>query len=72
MLFGKYFAGIGDRLASSIPNVIKAPLEYLNTINPDSFFIFPVTATEIELKSQALKLVRPVDHPAYQLQHWRL
>ena len=53
--FCKYFADIGDRLASSIPNVIKSPLEYLNTSNPDSFFIFPVTATQIEIEIASLK-----------------
>ena len=53
--FCKYFADIGDRLASSIPNVIKSPLQYLNTSNPDSFFIFPVTATQIEIEIASLK-----------------
>ena len=53
--FCKYFADIGDQLASSILNVNKSPLEYLNILNPDSFCIFPATSTEIENEISSFK-----------------
>lgn len=51
----KYFANIGDQLASTIPNMNKSPLDYMTLPNPDSFYIFPVTSFEIENEISKLK-----------------
>jgi hypothetical protein len=53
--FSKYFAEIGDKLASDIPNVSKSPLEYIDSQTSDSFYIYPTTSYEIEREIMALK-----------------
>ena len=53
--FGKYFAEIGDKLASDIPNVSKSPLEYIDSQTSDSFYIYPTTSYEIESEIIGLK-----------------
>ena len=53
--FNKYFANIGNHLASTIPNVDKSPQGYLTSHSCDSFYLFPTTAEEIENEISSLK-----------------
>ena len=50
--FSNYFANIGSKLASSISNVNNSPLNYLDKTYSESFYIYPVTPTEIENEFQ--------------------
>jgi hypothetical protein len=56
----KYFAEIGDKLASDIPNVSKSPLKYIDCQTSDSFYIYPTTSYEIEREIMALKTSKAV------------
>ncbi len=58
--FSKYFAEIGDKLASDIPNVSKSPLEYNDSQTSDSFYIYPPTSYEIEREIMGLKTSKAV------------
>ena len=58
--FSKYFAEIGDKLASDIPNVSKSPLEYIDSQSSDSFYIYPTTSYEIEREIMGLKTSKAV------------
>ena len=42
------FATIGNNLASSIPLMNESPLSYLTPQKPNSFYLFPTTADQIE------------------------
>lgn len=53
--FNYYFANIGKDLASSIPLVNKSPTEYLKESLCNSFYIFPISADEIEAEITKLK-----------------
>lgn len=46
--FSSYFASIGDRLATDVPNVSKLLLGYIYTCNSESFFLFPTKSSEIK------------------------
>ena len=48
-----YFANIGSKIASSIPNVNNSPLR--DKTYSESFYIYPVTPTEIENEILSLK-----------------
>ena len=54
--FSNYFANIGSEIASSIPNVNNSPLNYPDKTYSESFYIHPVTSTEIENEISSLKL----------------
>ena len=53
--FNNYFANIGNNLASQIPDIQKSPLDYLTTPLSSSFYIYPVTASEISFEISKLK-----------------
>ena len=53
--FNNYFANVGVNLASLIPNVNKSPLEYLKNPSTNSFYLLPITPTEIETLISNLK-----------------
>ena len=46
--FNRYFANIGNHLASTIPNVDKSLQEYLTSHSCGSFYLFSTSAEEIE------------------------
>ena len=50
-----YFTKVGSNLDKQIPNVKISPLDYLSSPSRDSFFILPVTATEVETEISSLK-----------------
>ena len=50
-----YFFNIGNDLASAIPSVDKSPLDYLRYPVPNSFFILPVSSSEIEIEISKLQ-----------------
>ena len=74
--FNQYFANIGNNLAKSIPDSDSTPRHYLNNQSYDTFYLFPISASEIEaeiyqlneskatgpysLKTKILKLVKSV------------
>lgn len=46
--FNEYFAGIGSKLAQSIPSVNRTPCSFLPARLQNSFYLNPVTSYEIE------------------------
>ena len=52
--FSKYFAEIGEKLASDIRNVSKTPLEYIDGQTSYSFYIYSTTSYEIEREIMGL------------------
>ena len=48
--FNNFFANIGNNLKKNIPRVNKSLLQYLTSPSQVSFFLFPTTAVEIEMK----------------------
>jgi len=46
--FNSYFSGIALALDNDIPHVDASPLDYLEEIQPNSFFFRPVTDCEVE------------------------
>ena len=53
--FNKYFANVGNHLASTIPCVNKSPIEYLPAPLCDSFYLYPTTSEEIGNEISNLK-----------------
>ena len=53
--FNKYFANVGVNLARSIPKVNKLPLEYLKNPVSNTFYLFPITPSEVEIQISNLK-----------------
>ena len=53
--FNKYFANMGVNLARSIPKVNKLPLEYLKNPVSNTFYLFPITPSEVEIQISNLK-----------------
>ena len=53
--FNDYFVNIGSEISSSISSSNKNPLDYLSVPSPDSFFISPTTAMEIQDMINSLK-----------------
>ena len=51
---------MGDRLATDIPHVSKSPLDYIDTFNSESFYLFPTTASEIEREISYLNTSKTV------------
>jgi hypothetical protein len=58
--FSSFFSNVGDRLATDIPHVSKSPLEYVDTCNSESFYLFPTTPSEIEREISYLKTSKTV------------
>ena len=52
--FKKYFATVGEQLATKIPIVEKSPLDYIDRHISERFYIFPTTSIEIENEISAL------------------
>lgn len=46
--FNQHFSNIGRKLADSIPTTDIKPEDFLGPQQPNSFYLFPVTSTEIE------------------------
>jgi hypothetical protein len=53
--FNNYFANIGNKLLTKIPNVQNSPFDYLPTPESNSFAVFPTTREEIEDIISSLK-----------------
>jgi hypothetical protein len=53
--FNNYFANIGNKLLTKIPNIQNSPLDYLPTPESNSFAVFPTTREEIEDIISSLK-----------------
>ena len=53
--FNNYFANIGKKLENEISSAPNSPVVYLNNSTCNSFFIFPVTCSEIETEISQLK-----------------
>lgn len=56
--FNNYFANIGNKLLTKIPNVQNSPLDYLPTPVSNSFAIFPATREELEDIISSLKICK--------------
>ena len=56
--FNNYFANVGANLASLIPDVNKSPLEYLENLLCNNFYLFPVTPAEIETQISNLNFAK--------------
>ena len=65
--FNNYFANICKNLESEIPSVSNSPMEYLNKPVCNSFYIFPVTCSEIETEISRLKTGKSVGPFTFQL-----
>ena len=68
--FNKFFSSIGQKLADSIPVAGKDPLAFMGPSQPNSFYLSPVTAVEIEKEissSNSSKAVGPFSIPVYLL-----
>ena len=59
--FNNYFANVGVNLARSIPKVNKLPLEYLNNPVSNTFYLFPITPSEVETQISNLKPGKSAD-----------
>ena len=53
--FNNYFSNAGKNLANRIPASNSSPEDFLGTPQPNSFYLFPVTALEIENEISNLK-----------------
>lgn len=53
-------SNVGDRLATDIPHVSKSPLDYIDTCNSESFYLFPTTPSEIEREISYLNTSKTV------------
>ena len=53
--FNNYFANVGVNLARLIPKVNKLKLEYLKNPISNTFYLFPVTPSEVETQISNLK-----------------
>ena len=47
-MFNNFFVNVSNRVRSGIPRTRKSPLDYLKERNPNSFYMKPITHTEIE------------------------
>ena len=59
-VFSEYFASVGDRLATDIPRISTSPLDYIDTCNSESFYLFPTTSSEIEREISYLNTSKAV------------
>ena len=65
-LFDKFFVHVSQKINHEIPRTPKSPSDYLRHYNKKSFFIFPSSATEIEILIKSFKvgkLVGPYSIP---------
>jgi hypothetical protein len=53
--FNNYFSNVGKNLANIVPHTDKSFTDYLTSPLQNSFFMYSVTATEIELEISKLK-----------------
>ena len=58
--FSSFFSNVGDRLATDIPHASKSPLDYIDTCNSESFYLFPTTPSEIEREISYLNTSKTV------------
>ena len=58
--FRSFFSNVGDRLATDIPHVSKSQLDYIDTCNSESFYLFPTTHSVIEREISYLNTSKAV------------